>query len=74
MQFGVTKLLELKDGGAAIPVTNENKKEFVQLSATHRLYSSIKDQIESLLAGFYDIIPKELISIVSAPTLSRTPD
>ena len=66
-QFGVTKLLELKEGGATIPVTNENKKEFVQLSATHRLYSSIKDQIESLLAGFYDVIPKDLISIVSRP-------
>ena len=46
-------------------MTNENKKEFVQLSATHRLYSSIKDQIESLLAGFYDVIPKDLIQIVS---------
>jgi E3 ubiquitin-protein ligase HUWE1 len=47
-------------------VTDENKKEFVQLSAQYRLYTSIKDQIEALLAGFYDIIPKELISIVSA--------
>ena len=42
----------------------ENKKEFVQLSANYRLYSSIKDQIESLLAGFYEIIPKDLVSIV----------
>lgn len=47
-------------------VTDENKKEFVQLSAQYRLITSIKDQIEALLAGFYDIIPKELISIVSA--------
>ena len=67
----MTKLLELKEGGATIPVTNENKKEFVQLSATHRLYSSIKDQIESLLAGFYDVIPKDLISIVSRPIASK---
>ena len=56
--------MELKEGGAGIPVTQENKKEFVQLSANYRLYSSIKDQIESLLAGFYEIIPKDLISIV----------
>ena len=56
--------MELKEGGASIPVTQENKKEFVQLSANYRLYSSIKDQIESLLAGFYEIIPKDLISIV----------
>ena len=51
--------------GASIPVTQENKKEFVQLSANYRLYSSIKEQIEALLAGFYEIIPKDLITIVS---------
>ena len=55
----------MKEGGASIPVTQENKKEFVQLSANYRLYSSIKDQIEALLAGFYEIIPKDLITIVS---------
>ena len=54
----------MKEGGASIPVTQENKKEFVQLSANYRLYSSIKEQIESLVAGFYEIIPKDLIQIV----------
>lgn len=43
----------------------ENRREFVQLSAQYRLNSSIKDQIESLLAGFYEIIPKDLVTIVS---------
>ena len=37
MQFGVTKLVELKEGGATIPVTQENRKEFVQLYANYRL-------------------------------------
>lgn len=58
--------MELKEGGTTIPVTQENRREFVQLSAQYRLYSSIKDQIESLLAGFYEIIPKDLITIVRA--------
>jgi E3 ubiquitin-protein ligase HUWE1 len=57
----------LKEGGESLPVTQENKREFVQLSAQYRLYSSIKDQIENLLTGFYEIIPKELITIVSIP-------
>ncbi|KAI0644511.1 hypothetical protein C8Q79DRAFT_912719 [Trametes meyenii] len=77
-EFGVMKLVELKEGGAAIPVTQENKKEFVQLSANYRLYSSIKDQIEALLAGFYEIIPKDLIAIFNERELelliSGTPD
>ena len=65
-QFGVTKIIELKEGGATIPVTQENKREFVQLSAQYRLYSSIKEQIEALSTGFYEIIPKDLVNIVSA--------
>ena len=59
------KIVELKDGGADTSVTQENKREFVQLSAQYRLISSIKDQIDALLGGFYEIIPKELIAIVS---------
>ena len=57
--------MDLKEGGATIPVTEDNKREFVRLSAQYRLYSSIKEQIESLLTGFYEIIPKDLITIVS---------
>ena len=64
-QFGVTTVVELKEGGAHIPVTNENKREFVQLSAQYRLTNSIKEQLNALLGGFYDVIPKDLISIVS---------
>ena len=43
----------------------ENRKEYVQLAAQYRLHDSIAKQIENLFAGFYEIIPKELISIVS---------
>ena len=57
--------MPLKEGGDTLPVSQENKREFVQLSAQYRLYSSIKDQIENLLAGFYEIIPKDLVTIVS---------
>ncbi len=57
--------MALKEGGEQIQVTHENKREYVQLSAQYRLYSSIKDQIENLLNGFYEIIPRDLITIVS---------
>ena len=44
----------------------------MQLSTNCRLYSSIKEEIGSLLAGFYEIIPN--VSIASSLTfaLSRT--
>ncbi|KAI0063633.1 hypothetical protein BV25DRAFT_1854068 [Artomyces pyxidatus] len=77
-EFGVTKTVPLKENGASIPVTLENRREFVQLSAQYRLYSSIKDQLEHLLAGFYEIIPKDLVSIFNEQELelliSGTPD
>ncbi|EEB87631.1 hypothetical protein MPER_14960, partial [Moniliophthora perniciosa FA553] len=66
------------EGGETLPVTQENKREFVQLSAQYRLYSSIKEQIENLLNGFYEIIPKDLITIFNEQELelliSGTPD
>ena len=49
-------------------MTNDNKREYVQLSAEYRLVLSIKEQIEAFLNGFYEIIPKELIAIVSRIT------
>ncbi|KIY50356.1 hypothetical protein FISHEDRAFT_64973 [Fistulina hepatica ATCC 64428] len=77
-EFGVNRSVPLKDHGETIPVTQENKREFVQLSAQYRLYSSIKDQIESLSAGLYEIIPKELLTIFNEQELelliSGTPD
>lgn len=66
-QFGVNRIIALKEGGETLPVTQENKREFVQLSAQYRLYSSIQHQIEHLSAGFYEIIPKDLITIVCLP-------
>ncbi|PFH51493.1 hypothetical protein AMATHDRAFT_58882 [Amanita thiersii Skay4041] len=77
-EFGVNRIVPLKLGGESIPVTQENKREYVQLSAQYRLYSSIKDQIESLLEGFYEIIPRDLITIFNEQELelliSGTPD
>ncbi|KAJ8696871.1 E3 ubiquitin-protein ligase tom1 [Pleurotus ostreatus] len=77
-EFGVNRIIPLKEGGETIPVTLENRREFVQLSAQYRLYSSIKEQIENLLAGFYEIIPKDLITIFNEQELelliSGTPD
>ncbi|KAJ7228010.1 hypothetical protein B0H12DRAFT_233397 [Mycena haematopus] len=44
-------------------------REFVQPSAQYRLYLSIKDQIENLSTGFYEVIPKELITIFNEQEL-----
>jgi len=77
-QFGVTTIVPLKENGENISVTLENRREYVQLSAEYRLVKSIKEQIDALLGGFYEIIPKALISIFNEQEvellIAGTPD
>eukprot|EP00729_Bicosta_minor_P012229 gene12229-16414_t len=43
--------VELKPGGAKIPVTDENKAEYLQLFVQHRLIGAIKDQVQAFQTG-----------------------
>lgn len=44
--FGVVEIVDLIPNGRNIPVTNENKAEYVRRIADQRLYVEIKDQTE----------------------------
>ena len=44
-------MVELKPGGAQIPVTESNKKEYLDLLAQYRLSSSVKQVIEAFAKG-----------------------
>ena len=52
-----------KPDGRNITVTEENKHEYVRLVAMNKLTESIKDQIQAFQKGFYEIIPRDVISI-----------
>ena len=52
-QFGEKKIVELKQGGSKIPVTEENKDEYARLVVSYRLDHSIEEQIKAFLDGFY---------------------
>ncbi|KAG2277081.1 hypothetical protein Bca52824_059636 [Brassica carinata] len=54
---------ELIPGGRNIKVTEENKHEYVDLIAEHRLTTAIRPQINAFLEGFSELILKDLISI-----------
>lgn len=54
---------ELIPGGCNIRVTEENKHEYVDRVAEHRLTTAIRPQINAFLEGFNELIPRELISI-----------
>lgn len=61
--FGKATIHDLIPNGRNIEVTNENKKEYIQMVSFFKLYTSIKDQIDSFLKGFYELVPRKLISI-----------
>lgn len=68
-EFGVTEVRELKPNGSNIPVTEENKQEYVRLVCQEKMTGSIRKQLNAFLEGFYDIIPKRLISIFNEQEL-----
>lgn len=67
VQLGEMVVVDLKPNGRNIPVTDENKDEYIQLIAEYRLTTSIKQQLDSFLEGFYEVVPKEHIVVVCLP-------
>lgn len=55
--------IELIPGGRNIRVTEENKHEYVDLNAEHKLTTAIRPQINAFLEGFNELINRDLISI-----------
>lgn len=67
--FGEIQTKELFAGGGEKLVTEENKLEYVQLSAYAKMATSIKAQLEAFLEGFHDLIPHRLIKIFNEKEL-----
>jgi E3 ubiquitin-protein ligase HUWE1 len=67
--FGTIKIIDLKPHGRDIPVTEENKHEYVNLVSEQKLYLAIKDQVNAFIEGFNDIIPSELTQIFNEQEL-----
>ncbi|GJN88818.1 hypothetical protein Rhopal_001789-T1 [Rhodotorula paludigena] len=55
--FGTLETLELKPGGAEIPVTESNKLEFIQLKCQHLLKTRVEQQLRAFRTGVDEIVP-----------------
>ena len=60
---------DLLENGANIRVNESNKLEYIRLMCEAKLSLNIKDQIKAFLEGFYEMVPKELISIFDSKEL-----
>ena len=62
-RFGEVVDVELKPGGSNIEVTEENKKDYVDLITVWRIQRRVEDQFKSFMSGFNELIPQELINV-----------
>lgn len=61
--FGKTFQVELKPNGSNIPVTNENKNEYINLVIQWRFVSRVEAQMRAFLDGFKDLVPLSMLKI-----------
>ncbi|XP_069682480.1 E3 ubiquitin-protein ligase Nedd-4 isoform X2 [Periplaneta americana] len=61
--FGHFSQRELKPDGANIPLTNENKDEYISLVIQWRFVSRVQDQMNAFLDGFNGLVPLTLVKI-----------
>ena len=53
--FGQLTMHELKSGGMDIPVTDDNKQEYIGLMIQWRLDQGVAKQMDSLKKGFNEV-------------------
>ncbi len=55
--------IELKPGGGDIPVTEDNKKDYVDSVVAYRISRRVKEQFDSFMEGLLELIPRDLINV-----------
>lgn len=59
--FGQINSHELKEGGIDLPVTEDNKHEYIDLMLRWRLDRGVAKQMESFKKGFSEVMPVNLL-------------
>ncbi|KAF9077780.1 hypothetical protein BDP27DRAFT_1413468 [Rhodocollybia butyracea] len=62
-RFGELVTIDLKPNGGDIPVTEENKKEYVEAVVEYRISRRVKDQFNAFMEGLLELIPVDLIGV-----------
>ncbi|UXI17889.1 transmembrane protein 147-like [Sarcoptes scabiei] len=61
--FGTNQIEELKPNGSNIPVTNQNRIEYIHLMADYKLNKQIRMQCSAFKQGFYNVVDFEWIKM-----------
>jgi len=61
--FGEKVTIDLKPGGRDVEVTNDNKKEWVELVTEWRIQKRVDEQFTAFVTGFHELIPADLVNV-----------
>lgn len=56
-------VVELEPGGANRPVTEDNKKDYVDAVVEYRINKRTREQSDAFKEGFFELVPQDLITV-----------
>ncbi|AET41664.1 NEDD4 family E3 ubiquitin-protein ligase Ecym_8394 [Eremothecium cymbalariae DBVPG len=62
-RFGELVTVDLKPKDRNIDVTDENKKEYVELFTQWKICSRVEEQFKAFIDGFNELIPEDLVNV-----------
>ncbi|RMJ21612.1 E3 ubiquitin-protein ligase [Aspergillus sp. HF37] len=62
-KFGEHRTIDLIPGGRDIPVTNENKGQYVELVTEWKISRRVEEQFDAFMSGFNELIPADLVNV-----------
>jgi E3 ubiquitin-protein ligase NEDD4 len=62
-RFGELVTVDLKPGGRDVEVTNENKKEYVELITEWKIQKCVEEQFKAFMDGFNELVPEDLVNV-----------
>jgi hypothetical protein len=62
VEAGTHRIHDLVPGGSSIPVTEDNKHEYVCLMIEYKMRDSVRGRLEKFLSGFYSVINRDILN------------
>ncbi|KAL2011734.1 hypothetical protein VTN00DRAFT_4452 [Thermoascus crustaceus] len=62
-KFGERHTIDLIPNGRNIPVTNENKAQYVELVTEWKIQKRVEQQFNAFISGFNELIPADLVNV-----------
>jgi hypothetical protein len=69
-EYGDVKTYKLKESGENIPVTNENRKEYVELYLDWILNTAIYEQFRAFYLGFHSVCASNALIVSTYNTVN----